>query len=492
MHLPSAGFGARLKRAVTGSPDTPLVFLGNFEVENHWALGEPALPRVASHAGSAVVNRMDEFTLLLGGKDDHVVLKTAPDDGYRGYLEGLGLQLPTVHVVAGQDPQRTVSEDALADPALLDALAGLTAGGARLTAHGISAVEEELAARTGLPLGAPSAAVCKRVNSKVYSRRLADELGIRQARGWACETLEELAEAVAAAGELLDAGRKVVLKDAFGVSGKGIVVLDSAARLGRLHRMAVQQAEKAARAAQDGAGAPRTALVVEEWVAKRCDLNYQFTVGRDGSVHFDFVKELLTEGGVHKGHRIPARLSDRQVAEIAATALRLGERLAADGYYGVVGVDAMVDPDEGLYPVIEINARNNMSTYQNVVHEGGLAGPEDVAVARHYPLRLTRPLPFAELAERLDGLLLDGPVRDEPAPDATRPDGTRPDGRGARPRGLFVNNYATVNAAHGTAADSPEGFEGRLYGVLVGASDEEIAALDTDITRRLAAFPERS
>ncbi|MFD4532736.1 hypothetical protein ACFWNL_31715 [Kitasatospora sp. NPDC058397] len=470
MHLPSSGFSARLKRAVTGSADTPLVFLGNFEVENHWALGEPALPRVASHAGSAVVNRMDEFALLLGGKDDHVVLKTALDEGYRGYLEGLGLELPTVHVVAGQDPQRTVSEDALADPELLRALSAVAAEGARLTAHGISTVEEELAERTGLQLGAPTAAVCKRVNSKVYSRRLSDELGIRQARGWACETLEELAGAVAAAGELLAAGRKVVLKDAFGVSGKGIVVLDSEARLGRLHRMAVQQAERAAKAA---GGAPRTALVIEEWVAKRCDLNYQFTVGRDGSTHFDFVKELLTEGGVHKGHRIPARLTDGQVAEIEATALRLGERLAADGYYGVVGVDAMVDPDEGLYPVIEINARNNMSTYQNVVHEGGLAGADDVAVARHFPLRLTRPLPFAELAEVLDGLLLTE--------------------RGPRPRGLFVNNYATVNAAAGTAADTEaDGFEGRLYGVLVGASDEEIEALDTDITRRLAAYPERS
>lgn len=181
MHLPSSGFSARLKRAVTGSADTPLVFLGNFEVENHWALGEPALPRVASHAGSAVVNRMDEFALLLGGKNDHVVLKTALDEGYRGYLEGLGLELPTVHVVADQDPQRTVSEDALADPELLRALSAVAGEGARLTAHGISTVEEELAERTGLRLGAPSAAVCKRVNSKVYSRRLSDELGIRQA-----------------------------------------------------------------------------------------------------------------------------------------------------------------------------------------------------------------------------------------------------------------------------------------------------------------------
>ncbi|MFE5189450.1 ATP-grasp domain-containing protein [Streptomyces sp. NPDC056628] len=464
MQPPPAGFTARLKRAVTGAVDTPLVFLGNFEVENQWAVGEPALPRVGAHAGSAVVNRMDEFALLLGGKDDHVVLKTALDEGYRAYLEGLGLALPTVHVVAGQDPRRTVSEDALADPGLLHTLSALAAGGARLTGHGVSTVEEELSERTGLALAAPSAAVCKRVNSKVYSRRLADELGIRQARGWACETLPELADAVAAAGELLAAGRRVVVKDAFGVSGKGIVVLDSGKRLARLHRMAVTQAERAA-----GGGEPRTALVVEEWVAKRADLNYQFTVGRDGSTHFDFVKELLTENGVHKGHRMPARLTERQITEIAATAGRLGERLAADGYFGVVGVDAMVDPDGGLYPVVEINARNNMSTYQSVVHEV-LAGPDEVAVARHFTVRPRRALPFAELREVLDTLLLTE--------------------RGPRPRGLFVNNYATVNAAAADAGD--DGFEGRLYGVLVAGSDAEVAALDTDITRRLAAHTERS
>ncbi|MFJ7019724.1 ATP-grasp domain-containing protein [Streptomyces sp. NPDC101117] len=464
MQPPPAGFTARLKRAVTGAADTPLVFLGNFEVENQWAVGEPALPRVGAHAGSAVVNRMDEFALLLGGKDDHVVLKTALDDGYRAYLEGLGLALPTVHVVAGQDPRRTVSEDALADPGLLHTLSELAAGGARLTGHGVSTVEEELSERTGLALAAPSAAVCKRVNSKVYSRRLADELGIRQAWGWACETLPELADAVAAAGELLAAGRKVVVKDAFGVSGKGIVVLDSDKRLARLHRMAVTQAERAA-----AGGEPRTALVVEEWVAKRADLNYQFTVGRDGSTHFDFVKELLTENGVHKGHRMPARLTGGQVAEVAATAGRLGERLAADGYFGVVGVDAMVDPDGGLYPVVEINARNNMSTYQSVVHEV-LAGPDEVAVARHFTVRPRRALPFAELREVLDGLLLTE--------------------RGPRPRGLFVNNYATVNAAAAGAGD--DGFEGRLYGVLVAGSDAEVAALDTDITRRLAAHTDRS
>ncbi|RFU82511.1 ATP-grasp domain-containing protein [Streptomyces triticagri] len=472
MTTQSAGFTDRLRHAVTGGAGTPLVLLGNFEVENQWARGEPALPRVAAHAGSAVVNSMDEFALLLGGPYDHVVLKSAPDEGYRRYLESLGLRLPTVHVVAHADPRRTVTEDALEDPGLIKTLAGLAAGGARLSAHGVSTVEERLAEATGLGLAAPDAALCKRVNSKIYSRRAADELGLRQARGWACDTLEELADAVRGAGELLASGRKVVVKDAYGVSGKGIVVLDSEQRLARLHRMAEAQAKRAA--ADDGA--VRTSLVIEEWVAKRCDLNYQFTVDRSGSVHFDFVKEALTEAGVHKGHRMPARLDGAQTGELREAARLIGERLAADGYFGVVGVDAMVAPDESLYPVLEINARNNMSTYQSVVHDGArpLAGPGQVAVARHYPVRLTRPFGFDEMRGVLDGLLLE---------------------RG-RSGGLFVNNYATVNAAwapgprpDGAAA---EPFEGRLYGVLVEDGAERLDALDADITRRLADLTERS
>src|SRR3954469_3608370 len=145
-------FNTRLKRAVVGEPDASLVFLGNFEVEEQWARGEHTLPRVSAAGGSAVVNHMDEFALLLAGPDDHVVLKAAPDPDYLDYLTCLGIALPAVHVVAEQDPLRTVTEDALVDPALLDRLSRLDA---RLTAHGVSEVEERLAEATGLPLAAP-------------------------------------------------------------------------------------------------------------------------------------------------------------------------------------------------------------------------------------------------------------------------------------------------------------------------------------------------
>jgi phosphoribosylaminoimidazole carboxylase (NCAIR synthetase) len=439
-------FVTRLKLALTGATDTSLVYLGNFEVERQWAIGERSLPSVSTAASGAMVNHMDEFALLLAGADDHVVLKTAPDPDYLAYLKGLGLELPTVHVASGTDAQQSVTEDALGDPDLSATLSELAAQGCRLVAHGVSTVEEKLARATGLLLAAPDSSTCKSVNSKVYSRALADQLGLRQPVGWGCSTVEDLATAFSECRALVAAGRRIGVKEAFGVSGKGIAVVDDERRLDRLHRMILR-----------GADDDRISFVIEEWVAKTVDLNYQFTVSKDGSVRFDFVKEAITDRNVHKGHRMPAVLPAATLEEIREVAQLLGGRLAADGYFGVVGVDAFVDPDGGLYPVIEINARHNMSTYQVPLQEK-LVGPTQVALARYYPLPLRRTLSFGEVNRMLDGLML------------ARPGGT----------GLVVNNFATVNASAASGS-----FEGRLYGVVVADTTDELAAIDQWITERL-------
>ncbi|MBB5874094.1 hypothetical protein F4553_007528 [Allocatelliglobosispora scoriae] len=445
------GFTRRLKTALTGDAAARFVFIGNVEVERQWAVGAISLPRMSFGASDVVVNRMDELAITLAGADDYVLLKTAPDPAYLSYLAELGFELPTVVAVAGQDPGRMVTEDALADETVIEELRRIASPGTYLLPHGISALEEELARRTRIEVAGPSAAVCRAVNSKVYSRRVADELGLRQPQGWACDDLDEFAAAVTAAHEVLAAGRRVVVKDAFGVSGKGIVVVDDPRRLDRLHRMVVKEVERDA--AQGGHG--RVALLIEEWVAKDVDLNYQFTIGTGGGVHFDFVKRAVTQAGVHKGHQMPSGLDGAQLEQVHRATALLGDRLAADGFSGVVGVDAMLDPAGGVYPVTEINARSNMSTYQATLAEK-LIGPDAVALARHFDLKLTERLPFDRLRDRLGGLLLDR----------------------AGGAGLIVNAFATVNAG---ATEDGGPFTGRLYGVLVADSAAELEKIDTQI-----------
>lgn len=449
------GFTARLKSAICDDPAAPLIFLGNFEVENQWGQGELGLPTFGFASSNLMVNRMDEFALLLAGAEDFVLLKSEPDPEYLAWLAGLGLELPVTLVAAHSSPDRNITQDVLHDPALINTLAGLADRGAALFPHGVSQAEEHLAAACGLPLATPGSQTCKPVNSKVYSRRLGDELGLRQPPGLACDSAETWAEAVAWARDRLAAGARIAVKDAFGVSGKGIVVVSDQGRIDKLDRMI------ASRLSRPGAGT--LGLVVEEWVPKATDLNYQFTIGRDGFVQLDFIKEAVTENGTHKGHRMPAQLTERQRLELGTAAQRIGAALRADGYYGVVGVDAMVDPDAGLYPVIEINARNNMSTYQTRLQET-VVGAGQSALARHYDLHLSEPLGFGRIREVLGGLLVD------------RPGGS----------GLLVNNFATVNAA-GAAAEPGTTAEGRLYGMVIGDNVAAVDRLDAEIAAALAA-----
>lgn len=447
-------FADGLKDALGVDRATPAVFVGNFEVEEVWAEPEFVLPRLSSAGARAVVNRMDEFAILLGGPGDVAVTKSAPDPDYLDYLHGLGLPLPSLLHPRDQDPARPVTADVLADPALLERLRdiGSGVGSGVVVAHGVSDLEEQLVRSTGLALAAPGAATCKAVNSKNYSRDLADRHGVPQPAGRSCTSLAQFADALQWAETLRAQGRGTVVKEAYGVSGKGIAALSSPRRGERIHGVFAAQARRA--------GIDRTAVVVEEWVDKRVDLNYQLTVGRDGTVTFDFVKEAITANGVHRGHRLPARLTDRQLDDIRRCAAVVGAQLHADGYYGVAGVDALITTDDVLYPLIEINARNNMSTYQVPLQQRFVRDGQ-CAMARHYAIRADRQVGFAELHR-----LLAAPLDD---------------------RSFVVNNFATVNA--GAGADGA--IDGRLYGLLVGADADTVDALDAEIDARLSAWSPR-
>jgi hypothetical protein len=442
----------RFKRALVGDPAARFVYLGNFEVERQWAIGEVGLPRTAVSTGNALVSAMGELALSLAGPDDAVVLTEVPDPGLLDHLRGLGMALPDlVPAVHRADPAAaetaagTLTAAALADPAVVSALSRFAHAGAYLLPHGVSALEERLAARTGLRLAGSGATVAKAVNSKLYSRRIADELALRQPVGWACASLAEFAEALAGAERLLATGARVVVKDAFGVAGKGSLVITTKARLGQVRRLV----EAAARRAMGTA----VALVVEEWVAKSADLSYQFTIGRTGQVRFDHAREAVIDSGVHQGNRYPARLTAAQTATLRESADRLGARLAADGYRGVVGVDAMLDPEGGVYPINEINARNTMSTYSAPLVDLAVA-PGMVALSKQYPVWPERPVPFERLRTVLGGRLLDAPGGE----------------------GVLVPAFATVNAGAGA---------GRLYVLLVAATAERLAALDVEVCGRL-------
>ncbi|MFC6599342.1 ATP-grasp domain-containing protein [Kitasatospora paranensis] len=437
---PADGFGARLKAALVGDPTARFVYVNNFEVERVWGRGEPNLPGTGLSFSSATVNRIEEVGVLLADAQDVVVLKDAVDSDYAGYLAALGAAEGTHLTVDRNVPERSVTLDALESPRLLAALRALADGRTYLMPLGISADEERLAEAAGLPLAGPGAVVCKEVNGKIFSRELVDAAGLTAIPGAVCRTLDELAEALSV--HLAAEGSRVVVKESLGVSGRGMVVLDDPKRGAQLLRMLER------RAGADG----RVSVVVERWIEKQADLNYQFVVGRDGGVRFETVKTALTENGVHRGHLFPPALRPDQVDELRAAAEVIGKQLAAAGYFGLAGVDALLGADGTLYPCLEINARFNMATYQNRIAEHLIRDGQS-ALATTFDLKPERVHGFDEVRAALGDLLLHRADRD---------------GRG--PRGVLINNFATLNATF-LAGGKPYG---RLYAICVGDDEQDV------------------
>jgi hypothetical protein len=437
-------FATRLKIALVGDERARFVYLNNFEVERSWAKGEPKLPGAGIAFAATTVNRMEELGVLLAGYDDVVVLKAPVDPDYATYLKRLGAAAGHTLWAENSDPSRTVTEDALVSPGLLAALRALDDGRTFLMPLGISPAEEELSKETGLPLAGPSAQTCKAVNGKIFSRRLVEQHGLTGVPGAIVETAGELAGAL---DEHLLPGSKAVVKESLGVSGRGMVVLDDARRGERLVRMVNRRG-----------GDARVDYVVERWIDKVLDLNYQVIVSRKGEVSFEAVKAAVVEDGVHKGHMFPVALTPAQLGVLHEAGEVIGKVLFAEGYFGVVGIDAMLGKDGTVYPCLEINARFNMSTYQSRIAERFVGGAKH-AVAATIGLRPRRRHTFAEVVAALGDLLHDG--SDQP--------------------GFLINNFATLNAA---AADGTQ-FHGRIYGICIADTPVGALALRADVERTL-------
>ncbi|MEV0635589.1 hypothetical protein AB0I77_11580 [Streptomyces sp. NPDC050619] len=440
-----------LKEALTGDRDARFVWLCNFEVERRWARSYAGLPAVQGSATAATVQRMEELGALLAEPGDHLLLDRPLDGGYRRYAEAIGLGTPAELVTRAPAGDSGTAGAVPESPELLGRLRELARQGAWLMPMGVSDQEERITRLTGLRLAVPDAATYEHVNSKIYSRRISEELGLRTIPGHCCQTVGELHRAL---DERLCDGGPVIVKDAYGVSGRGLVVLDSRKKADRLLRMVDRRARRS--------GDDRLHVVVEAFLPKRFDLNHQFTIDRHGRVRQDFVKQALTSGGVHLGHVMPADLDSAQRDELAGAAEALGKRLHTDGFTGVVGVDALLGADGLVYPVLEINARLNMASYQGRVTER-FGREHGAALARHYPLRLTEPVPFEEITEAL------GPLADPPLDQD----------------GLVITCFGTVNAQ---AAGADASFDGRLYTVLFAADRAGLDALDRRVTTALGGI----
>jgi pre ATP-grasp domain-containing protein/carbamoyl-phosphate synthase L subunit-like protein len=427
-----------------------LIWMANFEAERYWAAPQSLhLPSVSQMADVAIVNRMEEMSLFLAQAPDLLILREPSEAAFVDYVAGLGLEPPRVITSSPADSTTPIAETVLRNGRMGAELRQLMQQGDEfyLLPYATTCMEEQIADLTGIPCLGPPAAVCAKVNSKIYSRIISRDLGLTTVPGGECDSLESLEAAYL---HLTQSGPGAcIAKEALGVSGRGLFFIDSPARMVSLLALLKRRQKLDS----------RLDFVLERWIDKEKDINYQIFVAPSGEVQLLNVKEAVTRNGVHMGHRWPAEISSDQRACYENAAIAVGQRLWADGFTGIVGIDSMIDRQGTVYPVLEINARFNMSTYE--FRLDSIIEPAFEKVVKYYPFTLRGPLQFEKLCSTL-------------GPDLFR--------SGSQPGiGVFCFATANCNLQHKPSAPA----KGRIYCFIAGPDANEISRLDDTMRKAL-------
>lgn len=238
----------------------------------------------------------------------------------------------------------------------------------------------------GSKWGLPPAAVGALVNSKTWSHQLRKNWGLDTASAHARSPRE-----LAATGSQLLRSSAIVVKEPYGVSGRGSMRVSSLARLERLVRH-FQAEEQAGR---------RVELVVEPYLDKLFDFSCLAEVEPGGATRIVTFQRNANAG---LSFRAVLALSEPSASlcvsqEHLDTMLSIGAELFGAGYVGPYCVDSMLLKDGSVCAITEINARFSMGRLCHELTKSlSMLGP---ATCLTYVPVLTREHDLSDCANRL-------------------------------------------------------------------------------------------
>lgn len=361
------------------SGNQPLLHMGAFEAELYWREDDLAtLPALPDKEAEKIVTAMDELLFTFCHSQDLLFTRYAMETAQRHYLYQLGFRVqgnvqdlePVTakvkdHIHAGQD-QTMLGTHRLST--------GKQAG---MSARPVSVFQwmqeqddqfieqfpiatmtlspfawiphiEEMNQRFGIGYHAPSIDVVKKVNTKEYSAQMKQKLNLSGV-GIMVESSEELLEK----GTQWLNDSSFLIKDNYGVSGKGNMLIDSPELLVRIVYGLHKQEEKG----------KKVQFLLEKYLQKERDFSCQFYIDPQGAVEVLSVQWLANSQFAYRESLSPDPAFMMRLEQEGYFALmeQIGKQLYQDGYFGHVCIDSMVLQDGSLEPMVEINARKSMS-----------------------------------------------------------------------------------------------------------------------------------
>ncbi len=332
--------------------------MGEFNSEKYWRSESLAkLPEFPDKSSTDIILSMDELLFPFCEENDVLITRYAFDSTLKDYLSTLGFKfavnpqgIQNSREEAGKNIFQLVYENT-------DRIKGISSrlrDSTKLSPYSIVPYSHEMSDCLNLVFDGPGPEVVKEVNSKIYSNKLSRSLNLKY-----CGDVIRSGDELYHKGKILLEGGPFLIKDPFGVSGKGNMLINSEGFLKRIVKHLESQEQKGL----------TSIFTVEPYLQRDIDFSCGFNINKDGEMKVISIQKMVNNNFAYlgsfaaEGEFIDMLEKDNYFHIIESIA----KALYKDGYHGDVCVDSMILTSGEIVPIVEINARKSMGFINNSI-----------------------------------------------------------------------------------------------------------------------------
>jgi hypothetical protein len=329
------------------------VVVSNFDAETLWRNDDLCkLPFIPDATSIKITLSLDEILFLLCRVDDVLITNKAFNQTFLQYLNSLGIffQCNITDVPSDElDGKADIFKNLLKLSKLPDFSLPMTLEKGKLNTFALTDYSKQWCENWGIQNDYPDLDVIKTVNSKLYSYHLRNKLKI----DIGSKVVESSNDLLIVGNEMLSDGSMVIVKDMFGVSGKGNILIHSVSMLKSVAKY-IQKQENQEKKVQ---------FLLEPLLEKELDFTCIAYIEPDGSHRIIDIQCMFANGFAYSGTcqltpELKDRISNSNYIDIVS---EVCSALYNSGYYGDVCIDSMMLKNKEIVPIVEINARKSMT-----------------------------------------------------------------------------------------------------------------------------------
>ncbi|HAU87130.1 MAG TPA: hypothetical protein DCW90_17075 [Lachnospiraceae bacterium] len=430
-----------------------MIYAAKFDSERYWQPENVVtLPAIRNRNLENIVCAMDELLFALCRGEEDVVLTGIPmNTVHQKYLHELGFRFDN------QSFEQEIEAKTCEYHAENQKIEGLSKD-ACFETYAVLPEYISFAKNNQITYPCPAINVVKKVNSKIYSTKLAKKLGFSEY----AEIVTSEEEFMAAGKRLLNTKGGLIVKEEYGVSGKGNLKITEEKTFQTILRNISSQCKKG----------KEVRFILEPAFQVKTDFSVQYFIDPEtGKAECLSVQQIINQERAYHG----SVTADKELLQYLegqgyfSVMERVMDALYKEGYFGDVCVDSMIIEPDVLVPIVEINARKSMSLIKKSLEESleqmGFANEE--VCTFYVDTIVSCDLTMEDVLERMNsaGILFKKELK-----------------KGIIP---LTSNTLFVNTRNKTGKNQ----KGRMYFLLTGTR-EEVAVYREKVTKLCETFGE--